>query len=286
MLASKILKLHALPAHTAVRTNLTSSHDMTAYYFISVNYKTSHEIENWATNIRNLKPNANLYIVDSFSNEEEKKRTSDICRTLQIELLYSENLGYGNSLNIGLDAAKRDAANEIDSSIFVFGNLDVAYMLLPDETQSQHSAYALMPDVMEGTRNRNPFMTKLQRKFAWLYWPAAKAKSNTLFLLAALTIKILGKIPSKAYACHGSVFCLNGLALKKIDEPIFNKKSFLYWEEIDYADLLNKHKIPLIKSKIAAKHARNASTFELARSRQNIINYWAASYENWIERYQ
>ena len=129
-------------------------------------------------------------------------------------------------------------------------------------------------------------MTTLQRKFIWVYSPAAKLKSNTLFFLAALFIRLVGKVPSGPYATHGSVFCLNGLALEAIREPIFNRKSFLYWEEIDYADLLNKYRIPLIESDILAVHARNAATFEIVRSRKTVINYWATSWKNWANRYK
>jgi hypothetical protein len=254
------------------------------FYFLAVNYNTSNEIENWVSQIKIHKPDAFLYVVDNFFDDKERLKATTICNNLGVKIIYSENLGYGHSLNVGLDVAKADSIENSDNSIFIFGNLDVSFTKIL--CKKMNTACAFMPNIIEGKRNRNPFMTILQRKFIWIYWPAAKLKSNALFLLAALFIKIIGKIPSMPYATHGSVFSLNKSALTMIQEPIFNNKSFLYWEEIDFADLLNKYNIPLIESDIWANHARNIATFKIVKSRKKVIYYWAESWWNWVDRYK
>lgn len=257
---------------------------MRKYFFLAVNYRTSDKIEGWTNHIRAHNINTDLYVVDSFSDENERERATKICNRLGVKIIYSENFGYGNSLNVGLDIIKKDAVDEMKYAIFIFGNLDVSFLKV--SCKSLDTACAFMPKIMEGRRNRNPFMTKLQRKFVWVYWPAAIAKSNILFLIAALFIRIIGKIPSKPYASHGSVLCVNGLALEAIHEPIFNKNSFLYWEEMDFADLLNKYQIPLIESDILVEHSRHASTLNLTKSRKKVTLYWATSWRNWAARYK
>ena len=135
------------------------------YIFITVNYNSSDLIIPWAESIRKQCCNSKLLVIDNFYNDIERMKVIDVTKELNILLIESENDGYGAALNRGIAYAMENFVTE--NSVFFAGNLDICYKNIPNTVPS--GKYAYVPIVREGKRNRNPFLTTLQKNILPVY---------------------------------------------------------------------------------------------------------------------
>lgn len=252
-------------------------------FAVTVNFQSSHVVEEWVDSIRRFKSDAFFFVVDNYSSDDERRKIEEICKLKNIRLIHNDNTGYGSGLNLGLSVAvaAAKAYGLMQGSVFLFGNPDVKFIRLPD---LENECCAYMPSVIESKRDRNPFMTELQRRLVFIYWPAARLNSPLLFLVAASIIRIIGFLPSRPYAMHGSQFCLSGSAISITGYKIFNESSFLYWEEMEFAETLRRNGIQIKASQIVCHHSRHVSTHAIVKDRKKINEFWKRSWLNWIER--
>jgi GT2 family glycosyltransferase len=252
------------------------------FFAVAVNYGTPELISHWAASIRQDQENAQLVVVDNFHSEASRERAQTICRDERIELVESTNVGYGQGLNIGI--AKLICSKTIDDTdLVIFGNIDLQVKAPAAVTTSESRSF--LPKVLQGGKDRNPFLTKLQSRFLWVYDVVAATQSPIALRIAAGIIKLLGLLPSAPYATHGSLFVLNGAALKNISHPIFNPKTFLYCEEMDFAEALRHAKIPLSPCSIEVIHIGRVSTGAITKTKREFIGVWVSGWRNWRERW-
>lgn len=253
----------------------------TFYYFIAVNYGTSHLIANWKNSIKKNTPegcSTSFIIVDNYHSDHERKKTQEITKKNKIKLIKNKNTGYGSALNKGIRYCLTQ-----NQGVVLAGNLDIDFLAIPEKLPNGRNAY--IPEIYEGERNRNPFLTYIQRKALFLFIPASKTGNTTLFMGAVFINKLLGFLPSQTWAVHGSLFCINIEAINS--GTIFNEKSFLYAEELEFASYLKKNKIQLIKAKIIAKHDAHAATSKIGttKSLSRFMQYWCPAFKNWRLRW-
>ena len=254
---------------------------MNNFYFIAVNYATSNLIETWAKSIYKFIQGANLIVIDNFSSNIEVENVKLLKEKLRLEVIYSENVGYGSALNKGISMVL--SLNE--NAILFCSNLDIVYLSLP--TKLPQGKFVYVPKVREDKGiDRNPFLTIFQKKLIPLYGFAAERKSMSLYILALVLNKIAGYRISPIWAIHGSLFCFNASIVSNIENLPFNDKSFLYAEEYEFASFVENEHGKFIYSSIEIFHKRNASTFSFLQfgTKHYIKKYWSRSFLNYISR--
>ena len=249
--------------------------------FAAVNYGTPELIVPWVQSIKRLDQNAHIYLLDNFSTAYCRSKVKGFCKEMGVELLVSENVGYGRALNILIShIRKKYSKGEKANRVIYIGNLDIEYKELPKHIPMGNVAYILK--ATENRRDRNPFLTRLQKRFLFLHAASLKTRSLFIFQSIILIIKIISLFPSKPWTTHGSVFCFNFDALN--DEDIFNEKTFLYSEELEYGSWLDRSpKTPLISISGHYEHQANVSTSMLISSKRDFFNLWRPSFENWLQ---
>lgn len=252
------------------------------YYFISVNYNSSGIVNNWIMSIRkHCNTEHKIIIVDNYSTKEERMKIRNLSNDLNFILIESDNVGYGAGLNKGLDYIYKTEKNYKNIIVFA-GNMDLIYQKISENLPDGNFVY--VPKIYEGKRNRNPFLTKLQRKIIFLYKFAASTKSPFIYYIVISINKLIGFIPSKIWAVHGSLFCFRYILIDK-KRKLFNDKSFLYGEELEFASYVEDRKFKFLESEIIAKHNSHITTQHVVTSTKKFLNLWIPSFNNWITRW-
>lgn len=250
------------------------------FVFISVNYGTCELIQGWVKNVRSFVPDAYFIIVDNFKSQDERLMVRELSRELSFILLEADNIGYGRALNLAISYAKKQLSSS--EKIFFAGNLDIKYSSIPMDFPS--GKYVYQPRAYEGLRNRNPFLTRLQKKWLFLHFFTLKTNSPYALLFVTSCLKILGFIKSKVWTVHGSLFCFNEQCL--YDENIFNEKSFLYSEELEFGSYMEMNKCEFISSPLEYYHEAHVATSGLICSKEKFIEIWRPSFINWMGRWK
>ena len=251
------------------------------YYFISVNYGTSHLIQSWIESIhKSYKGKFKIIVVDNFKSDSERKKVLDLTKRLEFHVIKSKNDGYGMGLNKGIDYVKEISKDENDK-LFV-GNLDIVYLKLPDNLPNGKFVY--IPCAIEGRRDRNPFLTKLQSKFLFLHKISCKFNSKLILFLVILLIKIIGYKKSPIWTLHGSMFSFNLKSLQS--ENLFNADTFLYSEELEFGSYMERAGVKFIDTEIKYVHTAHAATSKIINSRNDFLRLWKSSFNNWITRWK
>jgi hypothetical protein len=250
------------------------------YAFIGINYGTPELIKKWADSIKKIEPYSKIIVVDNFHSIESRNVARKISKILNIELYELENHGYSYALNYAI----RNLRNEAEEFIVVCGNIDITFKSIPKVPPAEMVAY--IPEVRESKkRNRNPFLTRFQRFAIPIYKMAAFKKSSILYGAAITINKIMSIVPSKIWAIHGSLFCFD-ISILEPGEEIFNSKSFLYGEELEFASYLSEKFIPLRPLELIAFHESHVATGKILKTHKDFIRHWAPSFINWNERWR
>lgn len=250
------------------------------YYFIGVNYGTSNLIESWWRHISKHTKDAKFIIVDNFKSQNERKKVEKICNNYKITLIKLDNIGYGKALNIAIKYCVNQQ-NKVPAIIFA-GNLDIEFSHIPKKLE--HGNYVYIPKVMEGYKNRNPFLTKLQKKVVGLYRVQLPFSSPIALNIMISLTKFLGFFPSPTWATHGALFCFN---MQVIDSSlnVFNEESFLYCEELEFASYMEKQGAIFLDSNIACNHIGGVATSSIISSKKDFLKIWKPSMKNWINKW-
>ena len=250
--------------------------------FISVNYGTSNIIKQWITSIENFNNNQQIIIVDNFHSDIERLKVKQLSSELKFTLIESTNVGYGRALKVAFEYIKKKYSKLNDCVIFA-GNLDIQFMCTEAKYLDGNIVY--VPIALEGKRNRNPFLTHLQKKLLKLHLISIQSESLPLFIIVIFLIKLAGYVPSKIWALHGSLFVFNASILNH--GVIFNEKSFLYSEELEFASFIeNLSNSKIRNSKIEYKHFAHVATCALVSTRKIFYKLWKPSFTNWLNRWE
>lgn len=247
--------------------------------FISVNYGTSALINEWVENIKNFEPSALILIVDNFKSKEERERVQLLSSKLGFILLESDNIGYGRALNLAIRYCGSLASDS--EKIYFAGNLDIKYMSVPAVFPSGKFIY--QAKALEGDRDRNPFLTRLQKKGLFLHVLTLKTNSPIVLIFVTSILKLLGMVKSKVWTVHGSLFCFNEKCLS--DMKVFNENSFLYSEELEFGSYMELHHCEFIKVDLSYRHDAHVATGALINSKRKFIQVWRPSFINWMVRW-
>ena len=251
-------------------------------YFIAVNYNTSCLIEGWASSIRRNCANSKLILIDNYFSDEERAETIKICVALSIDLVTSKNVGYGAALNEGMSVILNN--HNGGPGIIFAGNLDLEYLHIQPSLPEGNFIY--VPKVEEvAKQNRNPFLTRVQKHFLWTYKFAARYNSVVLYFLAVAINKLLGFIPSKIWAVHGSLFCFNLKSISLECLP-FDTRSFLYGEELEFASFMEMQGAEFVDTNVAVRHISHVATKAITKRQKDFLLLWAPSYNNWYRKWQ
>ena len=106
-----------------------------------------------------------------------------------------------------------------------------------------------------------------------------------LYLLAVLINKVIGLTKGKPFTLHGSLFCFKGGVLLKGDKPIFNDKSFLYGEELEFGCYVKSIGAEIVDCNTVASHTSHAATAPIVKDRSKFIAVWSKSFLNWKNRW-
>lgn len=247
--------------------------------FGAVNYGTSNLISQWAVSARKASPGALLVLVDNFSTEKELNAAKKLANDHGIILIESDNCGYGTSLNKIVSYCKARFPTETDSpKVLLLGNLDVSFNRVEFDDNRKH--FACLASGVERGCQLNPFLTVLQKRFLFMHKIAIFFNSPLILLLSTVLIKALGIFKSPPWTMHGSLFCISYDSIT--GEKIFNDKSFLYSEELEFGSYLERNNIPLVWSGIEYQHIANVSTSKIIRGHREFFNYWWPSFNNWL----
>ena len=196
---------------------------------IGVNYDSASMTEEFVHAWLNIEHVSQVVIVDNYSSDAEVERVKQLSDDPRVSVMLRPNDGYGAALNAALDLCLQSAGPD---EMVIFGNVDVfpekfRGISIPDDSIP-------MPIVREGSRNRNPFLTRIQKYFLFIYRLPLKTNSLYMLLGCSFIMRFLGRIPSSAWAVHGSVFAATASQLRRMS-PIFSDAVFLYGEELFFA---------------------------------------------------
>lgn len=246
------------------------------YYFLCVNYDSTDFVEKWANSINKLNLDCEKVVVDCYHSTDEREKIKKLAESMCFDLLYVDNIGYGRGLNLGLSYLSAKI-KETQFSI-MFGNSDIEFTSIGnigDET------VCIAPEIFEGSRNRNPFLTRFQGRFLWLYDLAYYLRSRIIKRLASVVMKGLSIVPSKTYAVHGSLFVVEN----HIPILPFNENTFLYCEEMEFAEYLMHQGIRIVKSEnYSGKHFGGVSTSKAFVGTKHKFSNWRVSWKNYRDR--
>lgn len=247
--------------------------------FIAVNYNTSGLIEGWYHSIKKICEDNVLYVVDNFHSELEREKVNIVCERLNVNVLESENVGYGRALNKCFSIVK----SEHKDCIIVAGNLDVTFLNFPSDLPAGNYVYVCK--AMEGIKDRNPFLTIFQKKFLHLHKFSMLSDNIFIFSAVIFLIKLAGIFPSKLWAVHGSIFCFHSSLLSDIN--IFNDNTFLYSEELEFASYIEHISKSEFKfTNITYHHAAHAATFSIIKKKRDFLAIWKPGFANWQKRWR
>ncbi len=250
-------------------------------YLIGVNYGTSRLIHRWYKSAIEHNPKAKFIIVDNYSSSNERQRVELIAEELSIVLIKQENLGYGIALNVAIDYINSIHSKE-DNIIIMCGNLDIEFSMIP--LSFSKGPYVYIPKVLEGSRNRNPFITKLQSRFLPLHKISLKSDHVLIFLFIIGILKLAGKIPSRIWTIHGSLFCFNLECIG--DSEIFNRNTFLYSEELEFGSYMNSMtNVQFIESDVCFHHEAHCATGNIISNKSDFYKLWKNGFQNWCDRW-
>jgi len=246
---------------------------------IGVNYHSYVYAREFVRSWSALPQVSHILIADSFSSSQERDRIRGLSvheKTIIVEL---DNHGYGSALNAALRIASK--IDLVEDSLVLLGNVDV--MPISIELDPIQEGQIPQIDVLEGGRNRNPFLTVFQKKMLFMYKLAAKRKSPFLLAMAVYLNRFLSLFPGETWAVHGSFIALPGTLINKFDST-FSPDVFLYCEELFFAEKVETLGYRFQQYRIAVEHIGSVSTGPaIKRDKLKLFKNWCDSMNKYSE---
>lgn len=240
------------------------------FIVIGVNYDSYLYAENFVVKWVERESVQNVILVDNFSSERERIAIRALGTIARVTVLESANRGYGCALNLALKYVDENC--DCTQSVILFGNVDVE----PDVLVPVSVKPASLPEVavIEGSRDRNPFLTQLQKRLIGLYGHAAKTHSRTLLRMCLALNKAFAIVPSRTWAVHGALFAIPGTLISGFRD-VFSPDVFLYCEELFFARKVEALGLHFQRCGISVRHVGGVSTGSTLRANSDRF------FENW-----
>jgi len=243
------------------------------YIYLCVNYDSSGILEKTIPVWKKYCNEIDIYVVDNFKSDEERRLTYEICKKFDVTIIYNENNGYGDALNKGVDVILSDSKYNDDSILF-FGNSDIVptKIILPIGNNG-----VPILNIYQNGRQLNPFLTSFELRFIWILCLSAKVRSKTLLYLWHIFRKLFSNFRGRSVvAVHGSLFCLSLADAAKL-HPIFDPRVFLYCEELFFMRKIVKNKLNYVESPYEFDHIGSVSTGKTIKLNKNKY------FDNWCK---
>lgn len=246
-------------------------------WFVLVNFRSETELKISIQSIELLNTRRRIVVIDNSSSEKYLGGQLG-----EVEYVCSGNIGYGRALNKGL---RRIRAEVKETDVVFCMNADVVIENCGDSVVTAKERF-FVPEI----RNRRGGYTKgIFLKLPSRYICKAIAETGYqsnfwLFRAVAFVHKLILWLPARVYATHGCCFAFSGKVLALSTEDIFNENTFLYSEELEYAEFMYRLGVMAKGSNIKISHVGGVSTgVELDRSKKQQLFY--DSMINWKTRW-
>ena len=249
----------------------------------AIEYNTPNLIDLFINEWVNVECVVKIYIGSTTLNKSSSQfQLFNIVNNIEIYYIDLLNNGYGVALDTLINLIKVDIEFDFNDINYLFiGNIDVYPIKIdvPDYLNDQSKVPII--NIIENGRNRNPFLSILQKRFIFLFKLPLIFNSFKVLLCIILIMKFLKLFKSKPWSVHGAFFCFN-MNMLKVDKPFFNN-SFLYCEELFFARNLENLNIELVKSEISVNHIGGVSTTYIISSKnQSFFKFWKQSMKEYF----
>ena len=252
------------------------------YIYLCVNYDSSETLKKTIPLWIELCDGIDIYVVDNFKSDKERKAVTEICKEYKATVIYNENNGYGDALNKGIDLIL-SSSNYCSDSILFFGNADI----IPKEPilPINYNGVPVL-NIYQEQKILNPFLTKFESNFIWILCLSAKLRSKSLLFLWYVFRKLNEPFRGSGAiaAVHGSLFCLSLQDIKKI-HPIFDSRVFLYCEELFFMRKVKSIGLEYINTNLHFKHLGSVSTAKSIKlDKKKFFMNWTRSMRFYCEK--
>jgi len=256
--------------------------------FILVNYNTEKELIDFINSLKNISAIYELIAVNNFSNEKSLQKIKQICNSKKIVLLESENIGYGDAINKGIDFAKIN----YKFAYLIISNCDIKINKF--EYRKFHKKYCnchciIAPEIVNNNlKMQNPFYRKKNNLILFLFYLAAKYQNRLLFYFTILISKfdrVNYTKCNKIYAAHGSFIVISKEVINSFkNDHLFDPDIFLFCEELVFAEKVRRKGFNIVyESNIKILHKEDASMDYLNNSEK--FKIWSKSYLVFYNKY-
>ncbi len=260
-------------------------------FFCLVNYKTTAEIILFIEQAYKSKIDANFFFI-IVDNSEKKHEEIEIIKQKKTNLIYyinNSNTGYLNGLGKALDIGIEKWGLP-DWAIFSNSDIKINFPVIINSLTANHleeniGLWSCGIISSQTQKNQNPFLIKRPSKYNIIFYRyilGSKFSFIIYTLLHNLKIKYLKNQDDSfthnhdVYALHGSFFCLSKKFIKSVVQ--IRWESFLYAEEIWFAEQCRIHKLRVVLNKQnSIIHEEHKST-SLINSKQK-SSYYRQSFD-------
>lgn len=253
------------------------------HIFCIVNYGTSNELKSYLDSIDLIFENSNdytVFIADNYSTEAERLNVRNL-KVLHPNLVIAEyeNIGYGNALN---------NLNKLVISIYpneqlrlVFSNADLKLIFYNEQRFMNGTAY-----LVNINGRKSLFLTQLQSATIKYFKVENLFNKIWTFRVYLVIQNILGFLPSKTFASHGSVMIFDAWSNNLQNKLIFNTRTFLYSEELEFGSWIESMNYRWSNMGWYFKHIESASIKKIYPTNSSKLPLFKLSLINWRRRWK
>ena len=224
------------------------------YIFVVLLYRNMEDVLEFLESLHKTVNDYHIILVDSFFNQETNERARKIAEsTPYCSFLTVENRGYGAGNNAGIAYARTNFVYDyiiVSNPDIVINHFDEQVLLNP----SKEILYA--PKIISRDHKRqNPNWAVHSDTLEYLQYLACKKENILLDYTVIAILKIMrivvGVISDIFHIkrlsignAHGSFFILSRAAVERLS-PLFDKRMFLFYEEVYLGSKAYKNHVPI-----------------------------------------
>lgn len=237
------------------------------FIFVVVIYRNADDLIDFIENVKNRDLMYRIVIVNSFHNEDTKKRVNNIALENDCDFINVENKGYGYGNNVGI----KFASMYYNYKYIVVSNPDVLIRKFDKSVIYEFSNSLIAPIIYGNNRNlQNPYWAINCKLAEYLIYLGYKRKNKFIVYSGIIINKIIResfcyvfrhekRTERKIFAAHGSFVLIPKNVIEKLEE-VYDENMFLFAEEAYLAHILkNKHISTVITKRINVYHKEDGS---------------------------
>jgi len=219
--------------------------------FVVLIYGETKDIISFDNSLKNTGIDYKIVVVESYSNESNKRANQTIANAINADYLCVENNGYGYGNNKGVAYIR----NKYDYEYCIISNADVDVNKINLSTIPKNNVVIGPLIKTLKNKNQNPYWAvecKIANKAIYIGF---KYKIKGFLFIGIAINKILrelfllfcGNRMRSVFALHGSFLIFSRDVIEKYS-PLFDNDSFLYNEEMWLAKNMRKHNVKMMIS--------------------------------------